>query len=96
MTRNNQTGRGSLDFWEQSTLRCRGEGTTCSWDNVTDWEDLAARQPSLFETDGLVGPLVGCLILGWFLIWLCVCKGIESLGKVSPRLPLPCSTYAAN
>ena len=21
--------------------------------------------------------------LGWLLIWLCVCKGIESLGKVA-------------
>ena len=28
-------------------------------------------------------PLVGCLVLGWVLIWACVCQGVESLGKVA-------------
>lgn len=75
--------RGAIDFWEVSTLGCRGNRTSCSWVNVTSWADVEARAPNLWETGGLVGPLVGCLALGWFVIWLCVSKGIESLGKVA-------------
>ena len=74
---------GAIDFWEVKTLRCRGEATTCSWLNVTDWASVEALSPSLFDTGGCVPPLVATLALGWFLIWLCVCKGIESLGKVA-------------
>ena len=74
---------GAVDFWEVATLRCRGEAPSCSWAEVTDWTAAAAEAPSLFDTGGLVGPLVGCHVLAWFLIWLCVCKGIESLGRVA-------------
>lgn len=73
----------AIDFWEVATLDCRGNRSSCSWANVTSWADVEARAPSLWETGGLVWPLVGCLTVGWFLIWLCVCKGIESLGKVA-------------
>ena len=95
MTAANQTGRGALDFWEVATLHCRGELSSCSWLNVTDWAAVAESQPSLFETDGLVMPLVACLVLGWFLIWLCVCKGIESLGKVRRADAREHDTHAA-
>ena len=74
---------GALRFWEVDTLRCRGTMASCSWENVTDWGAAAAAGPSLFDTWGAVGSLVLCLAIGWFLIWLCVCKGIESLGKVA-------------
>ena len=84
MTAANHTGRGALDFWEVTTLQCRGQRKSCSWAGVTDWHDVSESQPSLFAPDGFVGALVGCLILAWFLIWLCVCQGIESLGKVHP------------
>lgn len=33
--------------------------------------------------DGLNGKLVGCLILAWVIVYLCVVKGIKSSGKVS-------------
>ena len=74
---------GAIDFWEVATLGCRGNRSTCSWTNVTGWAEVEARGPNLWQTGGLVGPLVGCLAFGWFLIWLCVSKGIESLGKVA-------------
>ena len=32
--------------------------------------------------DGLNGKLVGCLILAWVIVYLCVVKGIKSSGKV--------------
>ena len=31
---------------------------------------------------GLNGKLVGCLIVAWFVVYLCVVKGIKSSGKV--------------
>lgn len=34
-------------------------------------------------TNGLNGKLVGCLILAWVIVYLCVVKGIKSSGKVS-------------
>ena len=68
------TTTGAIDFWEVKTLRCRGGAATCSWLNVTDWASIEALSPSLFDTGGCVPPLVGTLALGWFLIWLCVCK----------------------
>jgi SNF family Na+-dependent transporter len=70
----------ALTFFEVDTLHCRGERPTCSWRDIDDWTLV---QPSLFDAGGLVGPLVPCLAVGWFLIWLCVCKGIESLGRVA-------------
>ena len=51
----------------------------CRWDNATDWP----QHPGLVHTGGLVPSLAWCLILGWFLIWLCVYKGIASVGKVA-------------
>ena len=78
----NTTGanRAALDFFEVTTLHCRGERMSCSWKDIQDWVDV---WPALFDTGGLVPPLVLCLAVSWFLIWLCVCKGIESLGKVA-------------
>ena len=74
---------GALGFWEVDTLHCRPDGAgvnaTCSWGGVDSWPQL----PGLAQPGGLVWPLVGCLFFGWFLIWACVCKGIESLGKVA-------------
>ena len=91
-------GTGAVDFWEVTTLQCRGHTLpSCNWDNITDWSVLeddsggggfganTTGQPNLFDTGGLVPSLTLCLFLGWFLIWLCVCKGIESLGKVYAR-----------
>lgn len=34
-------------------------------------------------SQGLNGKLVGCLILAWVIVYLCVVKGIKSTGKVS-------------
>jgi len=71
----------AVSFFEVDTLHCRPDNaTTCSWGDVTEWGGVF---PALFDTGGLVGPLVLCLAVGWFLIWLCVCQGIESLGKVA-------------
>ena len=73
-------GLGALDFFEMHALRCRASRDTYDWEGVEDWPSVF---PTLFDTGGLVWPLVGCLAFGWFLIWLCVCKGIESLGRVA-------------
>ena len=51
---------------------------TCSWADVE-----FPQHPGLADTGGLVPPLVGCLLLAWFLIWICVCKGIESIGRIA-------------
>ena len=51
---------------------------TCSWADVD-----FPQHPGLADTGGLVPPLVGCLLLAWFLIWICVCKGIESIGRIA-------------
>ena len=45
-------------------------------DIATDIEDYS---------NGLNGKLVGCLILAWVIVYLCVVKGIKSSGKVSLR-----------
>ena len=39
--------------------------------------------PRLFDAGGIVWPLFGCLLGAWALIYLCVCKGIASVGKVA-------------
>ncbi|KAL1503922.1 hypothetical protein AB1Y20_012383 [Prymnesium parvum] len=51
---------------------------SCSWAGAT-----FPQHPGLEDSGGLVPPLLGCLAAGWFLIWVCVCKGIASIGKVA-------------
>ena len=60
---------------------------SCSWAGV-DFDDPDAAAAggaglSLFSPGGVVWPLLGCLALAWLLIYLCVCKGIASVGKVA-------------
>ena len=60
---------------------------SCSWAGV-DFDDpdtvaASASGLSLFSPGGVVWPLLGCLALAWLLIYLCVCKGIASVGKVA-------------
>jgi solute carrier family 6 amino acid/orphan transporter-like 15/16/17/18/20 len=52
---------------------------TSALDISTDIEDYS---------NGLNGKLVGCFILTWIIVYLCVIKGIKSTGKVgySPRV----------
>jgi cytosine/uracil/thiamine/allantoin permease len=65
-------------------------GSVCCSLQVSDWSEVAAGQPSLFDTGGLVPDLTGCFVLAWLLIWLCVSKGVDSIGKVcsAPRYML--------
>lgn len=38
--------------------------------------------------------LVGCLFIGWLLIFLCLAKGVQSLGKVHvTKMPLFVTSY---
>ena len=90
---------GATEFWEIDTLGCRpienGIGAplddytanTCSWDLVYGPEAPAGADagvyPRLFDAGGIVWPLFGCLLGAWALIYLCVCKGIASVGKVA-------------
>jgi len=71
---------GSLEFWEVDTLRCRAHGNaSCSWDETTQWP----QHPGIAQPGAIVWPLAGCLALAWFLVWLCVVKGVHSAGKVA-------------
>ena len=72
----------ALRYFEVDSLHCRGERDTCSWADI-DSDEWSSLWPRLFDAGGLVPELVLCLAISWFLIWLCVCKGIESLGKVA-------------
>lgn len=81
----NGTLNGTSDSWLNMSSSCPVPNATqhtsapsCMWDGVS-----FPQHPGLADTGGLVWPLVGCLVLGWFLIWLCVCKGIASIGKVA-------------
>ena len=38
------------------------------------------------DTDGVVWQLALCLILAWIVVYLCLVKGIHSVGKVSSNL----------
>ena len=40
-------------------------------------------------SNGLNGKLVGCFILAWFIVYICVVKGIKSTGKVSNHRCFP-------
>jgi len=68
------------------TLHCRpaqnlssAAPETCAWGAGTTWP----QEPGIARPGPLVWPLVGCLALGWVLVWLCVCKGVHSAGKVA-------------
>ena len=46
--------------------------------------------PGLQHTDGIKWKMLLCLLFSWFVVYLCICKGIKSSGKVgtarvSPR-----------
>ena len=76
-------GRGAEAFWEMDTLHCdrvdangsRDANGTCSWPE--------GGADGLFSPGELVWPLLGCLSLAWVLVYLCVCKGVASIGKVA-------------
>ena len=38
------------------------------------------------EPGPLKWDLVGCLFLAWLVVYLCICKGIKSSGKVKARI----------
>ena len=38
--------------------------------------------PLLDEADGINWKIFGCLIAGWFVVYICVLKGVKSSGKV--------------
>ncbi|RUS89267.1 hypothetical protein EGW08_002941 [Elysia chlorotica] len=47
------------------------------------WEfNVLERSAGLENFGGLRWPLFGCLCLAWFIVFLCLCKGVKSSGKV--------------
>ncbi|GFN78067.1 sodium- and chloride-dependent glycine transporter 1-like [Plakobranchus ocellatus] len=47
------------------------------------WEfNLLQRTSGLENYGSIRWPLFGCLVLSWFLVFLCLCKGVQSSGKV--------------
>ena len=69
-------GVGPEEYFFSRTLRLWADGATSPLQTEEGW------WPSIGEPGPLVWPQVGFLALSWVLIWLCVWKGIGSVGKV--------------
>ncbi|GFR60769.1 transporter, partial [Elysia marginata] len=77
------------NWW--NTPQCTDEARNASDDANTTvvrtaseefWEyNVLERSDGLENFGGLRWPLFGCLCLAWFIVFLCLCKGVKSSGK---------------
>lgn len=43
---------------------------------------VLAQSSGIEETGQIRLPLAGCLLVAWIIVFLCLCKGVKSSGKV--------------
>lgn len=44
---------------------------------------LLKMSPSIHQIGGIVWPVFWCNVLSWIIVYLCICNGVKSVGKVS-------------
>lgn len=44
---------------------------------------LLRMSPSLSQIGGIVWPVFWCNVICWIIVYLCICNGVKSVGKVS-------------
>ncbi|XP_072936313.1 sodium- and chloride-dependent glycine transporter 1-like [Epargyreus clarus] len=43
---------------------------------------LLRMSPNIHEIGGIVWPVFWCNLIGWVLVYLCICNGVKSVGKI--------------
>ena len=80
---------GILTFFASFIFCLMERGSTCTVYFKQNFRNEVLQITEGIEDLGVLRwELLICLAVAWTVIFLCLCKGVKSSGRVSPRLPV--------